>query len=171
LQLTVPPGVYTRGFDVDSSGVVGRDRASLTVPAYSRVQLGLSSLLLTPGDSVPEREAMLAGMPADLDYAGVSALAAYAEIYGLTADREGVSRYTARYTFAPERGTVARILGKDQPVVFEFNRVVLAGVVTPERLVIQPGRLAPGRYRVTLAVTDLQRNVKSETVALVVTVR
>jgi len=31
--------------------------------------------------------------------------------------------------------------------------------------------LAPGRYRVTLAVTDVLRNVKSQTVALSVTVR
>jgi len=171
MQLTVPPGGYTQGFDVDSAGVLGRSRAPITIPAYSQVQLGLSSLLLTPGDSVPGREAMLAGMPADLTYSGVRALAAYTEVYGLARDRSGLSQYTARYTFAPERGLAARVLGKDKPVVFEFTRSVAANVVTPERLVIAPGLLAPGRYRVTLAVTDILRNVKSQTVALSVTVR
>ncbi|HYK11006.1 MAG TPA: GWxTD domain-containing protein [Gemmatimonadales bacterium] len=171
MQLTVPPGGYTQGFDVDSAGVLGRSRAPITIPAYSQVQLGLSSLLLTPGDSVPGREAMLAGMPADLTYSGVRALAAYTEVYGLARDRSGLSQYTARYTFAPERGLAARALGKDKPVVFEFTRSVAANVVTPERLVIAPGLLAPGRYRVTLAVTDILRNVKSQTVALSVTVR
>ena len=171
MQLTVPPGEYDRGFDVDSAGVLGRSRGQITVPAYSQVQLGLSSLLLTPGDTVPDREAMLEGMPADLTYSGVRALAAYTEVYGLARDKGGMSRYTARYSFAPERGLAARILGNDKPVVFEFERSVLANAVTPERLVIAPGLLAPGRYRVTLAVTDVLRNVKSQTVALSVTVR
>lgn len=171
MQVTVPPGDYDRGFDVDSAGVLGRSRGEITVPAYSQVQLGLSSLLLTPGDSVPDREAMLEGMPANLTYSGVYALAAYTEVYGLTGDKNGMSRYTARYTFAPDRGFAAKLLGKDKPVVFEFTRAGVASAVTPERLVIAPGLLAPGRYRVTLAVTDVLRNVKSETVALSVTVR
>jgi len=141
------------------------------VPRYSQVQLGLSSLLLTPEDSVTDRETMLSGMPADLAYSGVRALAAYTEIYGLARDRSGISQYMARYAFAPERGLPARLLGKDQPVVFEFNRAVPAGAVTPERLVIEPGLLLPGRYRVTLVVTDILRNVKSQTVTLSVTVR
>jgi hypothetical protein len=170
MRLTVPPGAYQRGFDVDSGGVLGRGRADVSVPAYSVVQLGLSSLLLTPEDSVTDRETMLSGMPADLHYAVVSAVAAYTEVYGLARDRSGTSEYTARYTFAPERGLAARLLGRDQPLVFEFSRTVPSAPITPERLVIEPGRLPPGRYRVTLVVTDLLRNVKSETVALAVTV-
>lgn len=170
MRLTVPPGAYAQGFDVDSAGVLGRARRAVQVPGYSRVQLGLSSLLLTPADSVTDREAMLAGMPPELRFQAVHALAAYAEIYGLTNDRMGTAHYHARYTFAPVRGLAARLLGKDAPLVFEFDRSVPGGVVTPERLVIEAGRFAPGRYRVTLDVTDLERNVKSETVALVVTV-
>jgi len=38
-----------------------------------------------------------------------------------------------------------------------------------ERVVIEPGRLTPGRYRVTLAVMDLPSNVKSESVAIEIT--
>ena len=37
--------------------------------------------------------------------------------------------------------------------------------------VIEPDKLPAGRYRVTVAVTDLQRNVKSESVAIEVTIR
>ena len=113
---------------------------------------------------------MLAGMPATLTYSGVHALAAYTEVYGLARDKSGTSQYSARYTFAPDRGLAARLLGKDKPVVFEFTRSVPANTVMPERLVIEPGLLAPGRYRVTLDVTDVLRNVKSQTVALSVTV-
>jgi hypothetical protein len=38
-------------------------------------------------------------------------------------------------------------------------------------LVIDPDKLPAGRYRVTVLVTDLQRNVKSESAALDVTIR
>lgn len=171
LELTVPPGKYWEGFDVDSAGVLGRARREVQAPAFSRVALGLSSLVLAPGDARRGREATLDAMPADLVYPAGQPLSTYAEIYGVAPDREGIARYAVRYTFAPERGLAARLLGKDQPVVFEFTRDAPAAVAIPEALTIEPGRLPPGRYRVTLAVTDLRRNVKSETVALVITVR
>lgn len=56
------------------------------------------------------------------------------------------------------------------PVV-GFDRDVEWRGATPERLVIEPGRLPPGRCRVTLSVTDVPSNVKSETVALEIAVR
>jgi hypothetical protein len=40
-----------------------------------------------------------------------------------------------------------------------------------EQLVIEPGRLPAGRYRVSLGVTDLRRKVKSESVAIEITIR
>jgi hypothetical protein len=64
-----------------------------------------------------------------------------------------------------------RLLRGGDAVVFEFTRERPARAVLPEALEIEPGRLAPGRYRVSLAVTDLRRNVKSETVAIVIRVR
>jgi hypothetical protein len=57
-----------------------------------------------------------------------------------------------------------------RPVVFEFDRSVATSIAA-ERLVIEPDRLPAGRYRVTVVVTDLQRNVKSESAALEVTIR
>jgi hypothetical protein len=75
-----------------------------------------------------------------------------------------------RYTFQPLRSLVARLWGGASPVVLEFTRQAEWRGALPERLVIQPGRTAPGHYRVTLAVTDAPSNVKSETVALDITV-
>ena len=43
--------------------------------------------------------------------------------------------------------------------------------VMVEQLVLEPGRVPPGRYRVTLGVTDAVRAVKSEPVAIEITVR
>jgi len=54
--------------------------------------------------------------------------------------------------------------------VLEFERGSEFSVAR-ERLVIEPDKLAAGRYRVTVAVTDLTRNVKSESVALDITIR
>ncbi|HEV8305873.1 MAG TPA: hypothetical protein VGQ25_12975 [Gemmatimonadales bacterium] len=170
LTLTVPPGEYEYGFDADSNGVVGRLRGRVIVPAFSAVDLGLSSLALAPAAALLDREATLRGMPADLAYPANTPLAAYVEVYGLTTDRDGRSRYRVRYSFAPLPSGLGRLLGRGRPVVLEFGRDVAASR-TAERLVIQPDQLPAGRYRVTVAVTDLRRNVKSESAALDITIR
>ncbi|MBI1966563.1 MAG: tetratricopeptide repeat protein [Gemmatimonadetes bacterium] len=170
LALTVPPGRYDYGFDVDSAGVQGRVRGTLTVPAFSLGDLGLSSLALAPADSLTDRETTLDRMSADLAFPAGRPLAAYAEVYGLVADAQGRARYDVRYTFEPVRGLLGSLFGPDA-ILFEFEREVEARHVVPEQLVIEPGRIPPGRYRVSLAVTDLRRNVKSESVALEITIR
>jgi len=170
LQVTVPPGGYALGLDVDSAGVLGRARRDVVVPPFSLVDLGLSSLALAPASELLDRDATLRAMPADLVYPTGMPLAAYVEIYGLTTDRDGRSQYRVRYTFEPVRSLAARLLRSARAVVFEFER----DAPTPgaaERLVIEPDKLPAGRYRVTVAVTDLRRNVKSESVALEVTIR
>ena len=98
-------------------------------------------------------------------------LAAYAEVYGLAADERGVARYVARYSFAPVRPFLARVLGVGHAIVVEFTREAPAQDVMVEQLVLEPGRVPRGRYRVTLGVTDALRNVKSESVAVEITVR
>ena len=174
LLTTVPPGPYDLGHDVDSAGVLGRIRRPLLVPMFSLVDLDLSSLVLAPIGRIaalPDRETALRGMPADLSFASGAPLAAYVEVYGLGLDRHNRSRYQARYTFAPRKSTVARLFGgSGRPVVFEFERGAEFSTAR-ERLVIEPGKLPPGRYRVTVAVTDLTRNVKSESVALDILIR
>ena len=172
LRASVPPGRYTFGLDVDSAGVLGRIRGAVTVPHFARAAAPmLSSLILGATDRAGDRNALLAAMPADLVYRTGAPLAAYAEVYGLAADERGVARYVARYRFAPVRSLLARVLGARQPVVVEFTREAPAEDVTVEQLVLEPGRVPPGRYRVTLGVTDAVRNVKSESVAVEITVR
>jgi hypothetical protein len=76
-----------------------------------------------------------------------------------------------QYRFAPVRSLAARLVpGGMRTVVFEFDREA-AGSSMAERLIIEPDKLPAGRYRVTLAVTDLARNVKSESVAIEITIR
>jgi len=150
--------------------VLGRLRREIVVPRFSAVDLGLSSLVLAPSQALLDREAALRRMPADLVYTTGTPLASYVEIYGLTADRSGRAQYRLSYSFAPVRSFPARIVGGVRPVVFEFERVTESSNAI-EKLIIEPDRLPAGRYRVTLAVTDLTRNVKSESVALEIEIR
>ncbi|HXJ31033.1 MAG TPA: GWxTD domain-containing protein [Gemmatimonadales bacterium] len=171
LALSAPPGLYDLGLDVDSAGQVGRERTRLVLPFFSRSRLSLSSLALAPSDSLSDRERTLSAMPADLVFATGRPLAAYTEVYGLTRGADDRARYHARYTFTPITGVLRRLVGGASSVVFAFERDVEWRSATPEQLVIEPGRLPPGRYRVTLSVTDVPSNVKSETVALEIAVR
>ncbi len=174
LQLTVPPGGYDLGLDVDSAGVLGRVRRAVTVRWFSPLRLELSSLALAPierNTPLPDRETTLRGMPADLTYPAGTPLAAYLEIYGLATDQTSRSHYHLRYSFEPVRSVFARLFdGAARPIVFEFERDAIGATAT-QQLVIEPDRLPPGRYRVTVAVTDLSRNVKSESVALEIAIR
>jgi hypothetical protein len=171
LRVTAPPGSYAFGLDVDSAGVLGRIRGTLSVPSYARAATPtLSSLVLAAADTLGDRDATLAAMPTDLAYRAGTPLATYAEVYGLAVE-QGASRYIARYTFAPVRAFLARALGSGHPVVFELTREGPARGVVVEQLVLEPGRVPPGRYRVTLEVTDAVRAVNSEPVAIEITVR
>ena len=170
LLLSVPPGTYRLGLDVDSAGTLGRWRRDIRIPFFSAVDLGLSSLVLAPSTVLLYREAALAGMPVDLVYSAGTPLASYVEIYGLTPDRSGRSRYHVRYSFEPVRSLVGKLFSRARTVVFEFDRETESST-SFERLIIQPDRLPAGRYRVTLSVTDRTRNVKSESVALEIEIR
>ncbi len=171
LSVSAPPGLYALGLDVDSAGALGRVRQPVRLPRFSSSTLGLSSLVLARGDTLPDRATALEGMTAELVYPAGRSLAAYAEVYGLTRDGRDRATYRVRYSFAPLRSIVARVFGGGSPVVFEFERQSAWHGTIPERLVIEPGRLPRGRYRVTLAVTDVPSNVKSETVAVEITIR
>ena len=170
LLLSVPPGPYHLGVDVDSAGKLGRWRRDVDIPFFSSVDLALSSLVLAPSTVLLHREAALAGMPVDLDYPAGTPLASYVEIYGLTPDRNGRSHYHVRYSFEPVRSLVGRLFSSARKVEFEFDRETESSMAF-ERLVIEPDRLPAGRYRVTVSVTDRIRNVKSESVALEIEIR
>lgn len=169
LLLSVPPGPYHFGLDVDSAGKRGRWRRDIRIPHFSAVDLGLSSLVLAPSAVLLDREAALREMPVDLVYPAGTPLAAYVEVYGLTSTR-GRARYHLRYAFEPVQSFVGKLFSSARAVVFEFDREI-ESTTSFERLIIEPDRLPAGRYRVTLSVTDRTRNVKSESVALEIEIR
>ena len=170
LQLSIPPGPYHFGLDVHSADKRGRWRRDIRVPHFSAVELGLSSLVLAPSAELLDREPALRGMPVDLVYPAGTPLASYVEIYGLTTGQSGRSRYHLRYSFAPVKSFLGRLFSNARVVVFEFDRET-EGSTSYERLIIEPDHLPAGRYRVTLSVTDLTRNVKSESVTLEIEIR
>jgi hypothetical protein len=171
LQLSVPPGRFDMGVDVLRDAALGRARSTIVVPRFTARELGLSSLAVASGSAVLDRLATLRAMPADLTYVAGTPLVTYVEIYGLSTDPNGRSHYRMRYSFAPRRSFVSRLLpGGGRTIVFEFDRESLSNN-TIEQLVIEPDKLPPGRYQVMVAVTDLTRNVKSESVALDISIR
>jgi hypothetical protein len=169
--VSAPSGRLQLGFNADSGGRLGRLRAEIVVPDLWTQPLALSSLLLAPGDSLADRAATLARVPPALGFAAGAPLAAYSEIYGLASDGAGRAHYTVRYTFERVQSAVGRMFGVAHPVVFEFTREVSVRETLREQVVLAPGRVPAGHYRVTVAVTDLLRNVKSQSVALDVTLR
>jgi hypothetical protein len=162
LRLTASPGTYELGLDVDSAGVLGRARLQLHVPAFGSGTLRLSSLALAPGDSLADRETVLRAMPADLVYPAGEPLMAYTEIYGYPAEGP-LARYTARYTFTPLDG--------GRPTVFTFLRERPAEATLVEQIVIEPGRIPSGRYRVAVAIAAPSGAIESQTTSVEIVIR
>ncbi len=132
------------------------------MPRFRPDTLTLAGIALAPGDTLLDRDAALAAMPADLTYRSGTPLVAYAEVYGVQGDSLGRARYWVRYSFAPVRGGGA--------VVLEFTRETPARPVVVEQLVIEAGRVRSGRYRVAMAVTDLATGATAETRGTEITV-
>lgn len=148
LRLAAPAGRYLLAVDAARGGAVGRYRGGVTLPSFSGDSLGVSDLLVTDRDAPPGREAMIAAAPPRLRLSRERPLRVYAEVYGLAAV-DGRSRYEAEYRFEPAgRGAGGR------RTTVRFHREQPAQSVTIESLVVDPGRLPPGRYRVWLEVRD-----------------
>ncbi len=148
LRLAAPAGRYFLALDALRGDSAGRYRSGVTLPSFSGDSLGVSDLLATDRDAPPDREAMIAAAPPRLRFAREQPLRVYAEVYGL-AILDGRSRYEAEYRFEPAgRGAGGR------RTAVRFHREQPAQSVTIESLVVDPGRLPPGRYRLWLEVRD-----------------
>ena len=108
------------------------------------------------------------------------------ETYDLGADSTRSSEYRVEIGLVRTDGSrlgraVARVLGgtlgrgegrgRDDRVAVSFDRRVPARPVTLDYLTLDLGDLAPGRYRLTITVTDAVRNVSAESVRELVIVR
>jgi hypothetical protein len=164
ITVSVREGVYRFGADVRLQGRRGRLREHLETPNLAPGWLAVSSLLAgITTDSAPDRATMAALMPADrVLVRGGRPLTLYAEIYDLPTE-QGIARYDVTYTFEPR--------DSGDRVTFTFPRTRAAGATEIERLVVQPGLVPPGNYRLTLAVRDRILGITSRGVALDLTLR
>jgi len=164
VTVTLREGVYRFGVDVHTRQGLGRLRDHFETPPIGPGWLAVSSVLAgVTTDSAPDRRAMARLMPADrvLVRAG-RPLTLYAEVYDLPDDR-GTARYDVTYAFEP--------LGRERRVTFSFPRTVVSRPMIVERLVVQPGLVPPGRYRITMLVRDRVLGLTSRAVALDVELR
>jgi len=162
---TVARGPYTVGVDTRHAGKRGRLRATIDVPTLWRGTLALSSLLIgvAADDSAFGRDEVARAMPGDGRLPRDTALALYAEIYGLSIDRAGRSLYEVEYRFEP--------VGGGRAVSLSFDRSVMGGAVVPERILVQPGRIPAGRFRVHLTVRDKVRRRIAQSTYIAVELR
>lgn len=153
LRLAAAPGRYLLALDAARGDSAGRYRGAVTLTPFTGEVLAVSSLLLTDREAASERRAMAAAAPGGLLLPRERPLRVYAEIYGLAA-QAGRSRYAAEYRFERLEDNSGRVTDRSRLTTVRFGRDRPARSVTIESLVIDPGRLAPGRYRLRLLVRD-----------------
>lgn len=164
LAVALREGVYRFGVDVRVSGRLGRLRDRFETLPLAPGWLSVSSLLVgVTTDSAPSRRALAALMPADRVIAREGRpLTLYAELYDLPAER-GLARYDVTFAFEPLDG--------GRQVTFSFPRTRPVAPTLVEHLVVQPGVIPAGRYRLMLQVHDRVIGLSARGVALDVTLR
>ena len=157
LRVSADPGDYLLHVDARKDGKLGSYRGSISLPDFGASRLAVSGLLVASGDVAPTRDAMALAAPPGLRLPAGEPLRLYAELYHLAAEDRAV-RYEARYRF--ERLDGGRdVRGRETMVRFQRESAAAPRVI--ESLVIDPGRLAAGRYRVRLEVVDHVRGTSS----------
>jgi tetratricopeptide (TPR) repeat protein len=171
IHLLVRPGGGEYLLALDGSRGVLRNgyRVSITVPFFPPDTLGVSSLLLASGDVMPRRDSLEAAAPPGLRLPAGRPWRAYAEVYGLQAV-DGIERYAATYRFEQVGGGPGPA-ARERVTTFAFVRTIPAADPTIESLVIDPGRLPAGRYRLRLEVRDAASGAVVETVPRVFELR
>ncbi len=160
LHLVATSGPYLLALDAARGRRLGRFRGDVALPRYNADSLAVSGLLVAPGDVAPTREAMERAAPPALRLPATRPLRVYAELYGLAAD-SGVARYDAVYRFERTRGGPLAFLAGSRVTTIVFTRERPAADPAVESLVIDPGRLPRGHYRVTLSVRDRVRGARA----------
>jgi tetratricopeptide (TPR) repeat protein len=165
LHLVVPPGRYLLALDAQRGGASGRFRGTIPLPRYGSDSLAVSSLLIASGDVGPSRPALEAAAPAALRLPAERPLRVYAEVYGL-ATTAGVVRYDAAYRFERAGGGLLGLRRRGHVISFAFSRERPGAGAAVETLVIDPGRLPRGHYRLTLEARDAVNGTRAASAAL-----
>ena len=138
---------YNVGVDVREGDQRGRLRALADVHYLWFDRLAVSSLLVASlSDTAYSREEIARAMPGTRRLSAGEPLAFYSEIYELTADSNGLARYEVEYAF--ERGD-------EQVVRVRYQRQTPAASIVTERVVLAPGRIPRGEYRISMRVRDM----------------
>jgi hypothetical protein len=151
LLLAAEPGRYILALDAERGGQRGRYRGTVPLPPFTGEILAVSGMLLSARRVPANRSEMARAAPARLRVPAAQPLRFYVELYGLAATA-GASRYEASYVFERIGGPAERD-GRRRTAI-GFQREGPARRVTVESLVIDPGRLSRGSYRMRLEVHD-----------------
>ncbi len=140
---------YSIGVDVKEGDQLGRLRAQADIPYLWLDRLTVSSLLVASlADTAYSREEIARAMPGTRRLSVAEPLAFYSEIYELTADSSGLARYEIEYAFEQDG---------EQVLAIRFQRQAPAASIVTERVVLAPGRIPRGDYRISMRVRDLVR--------------
>lgn len=161
LHLRAAPGSFLLAVDATRGAQRGRYRGLFAVPWFPPDSLTVSSLLIASGAVAPQRATLEAAAPPALQLPAGRPLRVYAELYGL-GEAGGVARYDAVYRFERDSHGWFGVLARHRVVTVTFRRTIPATDPAIETLVIDPGRLPRGHYRLTLEIHDAVRGVRAE---------
>jgi Tfp pilus assembly protein PilF len=155
--LRARPGAYLLTANALLSDTLGRQSQRLAVLPLGGAP-ALSDLVLAPAwpDTAVSRRAMLERVQRDLTFGAGETVRAYLEIYGLSPDANGHSRYRVSYQIYPTRDLVSSGMRDSLPggITLDFERYrPLRGDAVGEWLDILPARIPAGRYLLRLEVT------------------
>lgn len=154
LHLTAAPGEYRLALDAADGDRRGRFRGWIALPPFTGERLSISGLLVASAPVVPSRPAMEAAAPADLRLPAGTPFRVYAELYGVAL---GTAHLEVAYAFERrDRGGLRGLLGRGgRRTTIAFRREPSPERVIVESVVVDPGRLPAGRYRLRLDVRDV----------------
>ena len=166
LRLAAAPGRYILALDAERDGQRGRYRGTIPLPPFTGESLAVSGILLSPRRVPADRREMARAAPARLRLPAAEPVRFYAELYGLAATA-GASRYEASYVFErlADRVGAADRDGRRRTAI-RFRREGPVRRVTVESLVIDPGRLPPGHYRLRLEIRDAVADARAVSATL-----
>ncbi len=160
VRLTAPPGRYALLLDAERDGAHGGYRGTIALPEYVPSELSVSSLLLASGAAAPNKGSMEREAAPGLRLRASEPMRFYAEVYGLDAADSSV-RYEARYAFERAGGGFLGIGRRERATTIAFERTQPVSGRAIETLLVDPGRLPSGHYRLRLEITDRVRGVRA----------
>lgn len=169
LHLRAPPGRYVLLLDAERAGRRGRFRGVFPLADFGGEEPVVSSILVAEDPTPPERDSLAAAAPRRLVLPAGRPLRFYAELYNM-GRFDGTSRYEAEYRF--ERTDRSIIPGRRQRVTtITVQREHPFEPRIVESLVIDPGRLPSGHYRLQLEVADQLRGTRTRSAVIEFTLR